>query len=248
MDYYPDHHRLVLSRLSDGLGPQDNKSSDEILLEEISTLGSGLRLLAFDVPLSLPKCISCRLKCPGIKNCKEPHIKWFWDYIAKYKKSKKNKKIFTPYTQRPVEAYLHTQLEETFQPSDALGANAAPLTARMSYLQRHLQHIECVEVYPRLSVWRIGKSLKIMKRYLRFHKHSVDGDKSRLEILETLSRRGILFLYQADISKLISNGDAFDSLICALTAFLKHRNLTESRPPGFPLDEAWIDFPVDEAF
>lgn len=238
----------MLSKLIDSVKADDEVSNDATLITSIKELGVPLRMVAFDAPLTLPQCVPCRKECPGTSKCKEPHISWFWEHFRSSKKEKRTTRLFTPYTQRPVEAYLNNQLEEAFHPSDALGANTAPLTARMNFLLRHLKEIDCVEVFPKLSLWRIGRALKITKRHLRFHKHSVEGDKSRLVLLNTLSENGILFLYHADLVRLVAHGNAFDSLICALTAFLKHRNLTEPRPSGFPINEAWIEFPTVNCF
>jgi hypothetical protein len=167
-----------------------------------------------------------------------------WEHTKKVQAKKKPKKLFTPYTQRCVEMYLATELEEPFILSHAMGANTAPLLARAMFIRRRLK-MPCIEVFPKLSVWRIGKSLHVMKSHLRFHKHAIGGDESRRVILQALSTHNVAFVYDADVKLMIENNHAFEAFICALTAYLKFKGMTEDRPAGFPKNEDWIDFPTN---
>lgn len=243
LEYYPDQKRIFLRSLRDKISSRGETSADEMLLEVLTEEEKSLSLIAFDAPLALPKCIPCELRCPGVEKCREPEIKWIREIHKKRAKNKRPNKMFTPYTERAVEIYIANELEEAFHPSHALGANAAPLTARAHFLKRRLSG-NTIECFPKLSLWRIGLALGIQKSYLRFHKHSVDGDEARLHILKALIEREIAFIYQQDLRTMIENNVAFEAFISALTAFLKFRGQTERRPPGFPKSESWIEFPT----
>jgi len=241
IEYFPKQNKIFLSRLFEKVKPEGEISSDAQVYRLITSSGD-FETVAFDVPLQLPKCMRCKLKCPGYEDCKQTEIQWMWKHYRKLNEKKKPKKIFTPYTERCVEQYLTTELEEPFHLSHALGANLAPLTARALFLTRRLKS-STQEVYPKLSLWRIGRSLGIQKSYLRFHKHSVGGEESRKAILEKLIAQNVAFLYDQDVKILAENSQAFDAFICGLTAVLSFRGQTESRPKDFPKTESWIEIP-----
>lgn len=244
VDYYPDKKRLFLRSLQDKVSSKGESLGDDQLLDILEGEGK-VQSIAFDVPLQLPKCLRCELKCPGMLNCTVDAVVWMRKAYQKRNRIKRPNKMFTPYTERVSEIYIANELEEPFHPSHALGANAAPLTARAHYLGRRLKKSQTIlEVYPKLSLWRIGMDLNIPKSHLRFHRHAVDSDESRHLILQTLVEKGIAFIYQQDLRLLIDNSTAFDSFLCALTGFLKFRKQTEEKPAGYPQGEVWIDFPV----
>lgn len=243
LEYYPDQKRVFLRSLRDRVSSKkDERTADEALFTTLAEDERDISFLALDVPLQLPKCLRCELKCPGVEACTQPSIKWIREMHQKRDKHKRPNKMFTPYTERAVEIYIANELEEPFHPSQALGANAAPLTARAHYFRKRL-NIPMVEVYPKLSLWRIGSALSIPLSYLRFHKHSVGSEEARLYILKRLIDKEIAFIYQQDLRAMVENNVAFEAFLCALTAFLKYRGQTEKRPNGFPKDELWIDFP-----
>ncbi|XGC81673.1 DUF429 domain-containing protein [Bdellovibrio bacteriovorus] len=242
VEYYPKHKKVFLSRLVEKIKSDEVHSADFKIFEIINQYHDQITTFAFDVPFRLPHCTNCERSCPGIEGCPEPHVKWMWEYTRKLHKKKKPRKLFTSYTQRCVEMYVATELEEPFIMQHAMGANIAPLLARAMYIKRRLT-TECVEVNPKISVWRIGRSLDVMKSHLRFHKHAISGDESRKEILHALSSRNVAFVYDQDVKLMIENNHAFEAFICALTAFLKFRNMTEPRPEGFPENEDWIEIP-----
>jgi Protein of unknown function (DUF429) len=251
IEFYPDQKRVFLRSLRDritikGSGKNTGRgeiTADDALCEILNDDEKDLSLIAIDSPLQLPKCIRCTLpKCPGVETCREPEIKWLRETHLKREKSKRPNKMFTPYTERAVEVYISNELEEPFHPSHALGANAAPLTARANFLQRRLK-TPLIEFYPKLTLWRIGTAMNMPKSHLRFHRHAVDSDESRLYILKTLIEKEIAFVYQQDLRLMVENNTAFEAFIGALTAFLKSRGQTEKRPSGFPKDESWIEFP-----
>lgn len=244
LEYYPGQKKIFLSRLVDGIKTEGDISADLILHDEIINRAKNIELLAYNVPLTLPKCVSCRLKCPGYENCNEEEVLWMWDHYRKLQLEGSEKKLFTPYTERCVEQYLATELEEPFQLQHALGANQAPLTARAIFLNRRLK-MKVIEVFPRLSLWRIGLVLHIQKSYLRFHKHQLGGAEARQAILKELQLREIAFFYEQDVRLMIENVNAFDAFICGLTAVLKFTNQCEKRPKDFPKAEGWIEIPKE---
>lgn len=247
LEFYPDQKRIFLRTLRDKIKGDPEISADLRLHEMLTKEEPNITSIAFDVPLQVPKCLRCPLKCPGYEACKEPEIKYLWAIHKKKVAKKKPVKLFTPYTERCAEAYIASELEESFHPQHALGANHAPLTARAFFIRRRLsKKINAVEVFPKLSLWRIGIDLKVPKTALRTHKFSIGGDEARLSILKALVEREICFIYQQDMKLMVDNSMAFDAFICALTGFLKFRGQTEKPPAGFPKQEPWIDFPLKD--
>jgi predicted nuclease with RNAse H fold len=245
LEFYPDQKRVFLRSLRERVSSKGEMTADHALLEVLTNDEKDLSTIAFDAPLQLPVCMRCDEKCPPLDTCKHPTVKWMQEMHKKRAKHKRPNKMFTPYTERAAEIYIANELEEAFHPSHALGANAAPLTARALYLAKRLK-TPLIEVYPKLSLWRIGTALGIQKSYLRHHKHAVDSDEARLHILKALIDKEIAFIYQQDLRSMVENNVAFEAFIGAITAFLKFRGQTEKRPVNFPKDEIWIDFPREK--
>ena len=242
VDYYPVQDKIFLRFLEEGIKSTNKGTSDAFVFESLTKGEKKPRLIGINAPLKLPKCMRCRLRCPGYENCDEPEILWLWKHYRDRNSQKRPKKFFTPYTERCSEFYIANELEEKFYPPHALGANLAPLTARAHYLRRRIK-TPIVEVYPKLSLWRIGRSLGIQKSYLRFHKHSIAGDDSRMSILDRLIEEDIAFVYEQDRRSMVQNNQAFEAFLCALTAVLKFRGQVEKRPLDFPKSESWIEIP-----
>lgn len=245
MEYFPDHGKLFLNRLIDRIGSKDGESADKALTTILAEAGKEAEYVALDVPLNLPPCISCKLKCPGYESCKVAEVAWMRKEFKRRDKKRKANKPFTPYTERGVEIYLSSGLEEPFHLSHALGANAAPLTARAHFLKKHVE-ANLLEVAPKVSVWRIGRSLKIAKSHLRFHRHAVGGDESREVMLNALCEKQVVFMYQQDVRLMVQDGAAFESFVAALTAYLMYKGQCEARPKGFPRKAGWIHFPKEK--
>jgi hypothetical protein len=255
LEYYPDRKRVFLRSLFEKVSAKGEETADDVLEAILLKEAPGLWGIAFDAPLQLPTCVRCDDPCPGPKSCEKDVFEWMRKAHAKRGKSKRPNKMFTPYTERACEIWIANELEEEFHPSHALGANAAPLAARAHCLQRRLAYRQSalapnggvtpfIEVYPKLSLWRMGRDLDVPKSHLRFHKHAVDSDESRHSILKTLIDKQIAFIYQQDLKTMVENSSAFDAFLCAMTAFLKSRGQTEKRPSDFPKGEIWIDFPI----
>lgn len=245
VEYYPRYHKIFLTKIFDKIKNEENLSADQKIVDIVNEYKDLTEYFAVDVPWELPLCLSCKLKCPGADNCQVEHVKWMQKLNNKRNKQKKPKKIITPYTQRSVELYLNQELEENFQISHAMGANTAPLLARAAFLKKRID-LDWIEVFPKLSLWRLGRALDISKNHLKFHRHSVGGDESRENILEALSEHKLAFVYEQDIKLMIQNSHAFEAFICALTACLKFFKQTEKRPEGFPKKETWIEFPTEK--
>ena len=242
VEYFPTHKKIFLARLYEKIKTEEFISADLKIHEIVTQFHGDVESVAFDVPLTLPTCVNCRLKCPGYETCSLEQMEWLRDFYNEVNKQKKPKKMFTPYTQRCVEAYIAHGLEENFEIHHALGSNLAPLTTRAQFINRRLQ-LPSIEVFPRLTIWRLGQELKVAKSHLKFHKHAVGGDESRKVFLQALAERKGVFLYQQDMKAMVENNHAFEAFICAYTGFLKHMKQTETRPSNFPKSEAWIEFP-----
>lgn len=243
VDYYNSQNRLVVSLLIKGIGPQKTDSSDEVILDLLKKQKK-VKLVGFDVPLQLPKCIRCRLKCPGYSQCEESSIQWLWKQHNKIKEVKKNHKIFTPYTERCVEHYLATEVDSGYTLASSLGANAAPLTARAQYLLKHIK-TKSIEVLPSLSLWRIGRGLQIHPMYLKFSPLSDEADNCRYQFLKVFSDINNMFIYNQDIQVMIESPQAFHAFLVAITTFLESQGQTVRKPVGFPRGESWVSFPVE---
>lgn len=241
LEYYPQHNKIFLSHLYSRIKSEEELSADQQIYQLLSA-NKQLESLAIDTPLKLPKCLRCRLKCPGYEKCGESEIKWMWKFYREKNIRKRPAKLFTPYTERCAELYISSSLEEEFHPPHAVGSNMAPLTARALFLQRRLS-LPMMEVYPKLSLWRIGRALGIAMSHLRYHKHAIGGEESREAILDLLIKKNIAFIYEQDAKIMIEFSPAFDAFICALTGYLKFKGQTEPRPKAFPKSEAWIEYP-----
>lgn len=247
LDYYPQEKKIFLSRLHEKIKTEGTISGDLKIHEFIKEYSENLHTVAFDVPMRLPECIMCQLeqrkKCPGYEVCKEPHIEWMWKHYHNHTKKKKPKKLFTPYVERCVELYFQTELDQVFHLQHALGSNTAPLLARAFFITHRL-NVNIIEVFPKLSFHRIGESFGMLKSSLANHRAAFGGDESRESFIQILNEKNLAFIYHQDAKSMVENSHAFESFICAITAFLKYRGLTEPKPKKFPELEAWIEFPI----
>jgi predicted nuclease with RNAse H fold len=245
LDFYPDQNKLFLTHIYENIQHEEEVSSDQALYEIIREHSENLEFVCLDAPLNLPKCMRCKLACPGYERCKEKEIQFMWRQWRRHRRKKPRAKLFTPYTQRAAEYLIATELEELTNPQETLGANTAPLAARAHFLSRRLPaKMKVIEVHPRLTVLRVGGALKISKGHLQHYKHLAGGDESRQVILQNLVKRDLIFIYQQDYLKLIENPNSFDALITAYTGYLKHIGQCEKPPKDFPLQDGWIEFPV----
>ncbi len=227
----------------DRIRPEGRISGDLRLHEIIEQNLESLEFVAVDTPIDLPLCITCEKKCPGYEVCTEPHIKWLWKNFDAHTSQKRPSKVFTPYTQRCVDAYVTTELEEPFHLSHAMGANAAPLLARALFVKRRWPKLSFIEVFPALSFYRIAKALGLSSMQSTDHRAAFGGDDQRAGFLHSLNAKDHVFIYNQDAKLMIQNPNAFDAFVCALTGYLKFKGQTEKRPKDFPKTESWIEFP-----
>ena len=244
IDYYPEQKKVFLTKLFNSFKSDEKFSSDLKISQLISEYEEQIEYVAVDQPWKMPLCLTCELKCPGYENCDAEHIEWFWKAHRAQVKKKKTTKIFTPYTQRAVEAILSHGLEQPFMISHAMGANSAPLLARAAFLRRRTKS-DWIEVFPPLSVWRLGLHLNMKKSDLRSYRKSAMGESCRRQILNNLQKHDVVFLYKEDVQAMIQSVHAFDAFISAYTAYLKFTKQTEAPPQGFPKSEGWIEFPKE---
>lgn len=244
IEYYPEQKKIFLSRLFNKIESEGEISADLQIHRMITQCPPPLESVSFDVPLQLPVCLTCKHKCHGYEDCEQPEIQWMWKQYRAQKKKKSPPKLFTPYTERCVEQYLQTELEEPFHLQHALGSNLAPLTARAQFIKNRLgKDYKLLEVFPKLSLWRIGNALHIGKSQLRLHRHWESGQTNRETVINKMMDKNLAFIYDQDVKTLVDSPQAFDSFICALTGLLSHLGHCEPRPKGFPRKESWIEIP-----
>lgn len=245
LDQYKEPKRLFLSTLHEKIRSEEFLSADHKIFELIEQFKENAVSIVFDSPLSLPKCVRCDLKCPGYETCTEPEIKWMRQFVQALPK-KRTRKMFTPYTQRPVDIFLNEIEDENLEVQHSLGANLAPLTARSLYLKRRML-IPSFETFPKLAVWRLGLELKVNKSQLRSYRNSVGGEDARRLFLQALVEKTGLFLYQQDFKLICENQHAFESLVAAFVGTLIAAEKTEKSPKGFPSNESWVEFPIKKS-
>ncbi len=243
LEYYLKEKKLFLKELHENIEEKGRTSSDTLIVKKLEKQKKILHTVGVDAPLKLPKCLRCRLECPGHEKCDEIEIQWMWKWHKKRHPNKRPNKIFTPYTERCVEQYLMQEISPDVYPGHAMGSNRAPLTARALYLKRRLKDIKMVEVYPRLSVWQLGKELGLRKSYLADYRNVTHGEDARHHFLERWSEQGLSFIYHRDFRQMVRDVYAFEAFFCAYTAFLQYKGQCQPRPKGFPASEAWISFP-----
>lgn len=246
LDYYISHQKLVVSRVIDRIKSEGDASADLKLFETIQENKTHLNLIAFDVPLSVPKCFRCELVCPGYEACDQEEIIWMWKHHRQNSKKNKNQRLFTPYTRRCTEELWAQELEGHWSLGDALGSNQAPLLARGRFITRRLKpswKSKIIEVIPRLSLLRWTSKQKLLKHIVYESRSSVQGHEARDYVLKKLTEELNLFLYEQDKHILVESLVAFDSLWAALSAFWKYQKKVETRPKSFPKQESWIEVP-----
>lgn len=261
LEYYLEHDKVILSHIYDKISVLDQMSSDDLILKSLGSLDNLVSVFV-NAPLQVPKCMRCKLKCPGYDLCSEPEIKWMNSFYEQESEQKKPHKVLSPYTERCSELYWKHALEdESFILDHAGGANKASIMFRAMYLNRSFKtdpntkkskttgsfavnKVEWHQFYPQISVWQWGKSLKVAKSHLRNFSHSVYGKEAREIFLNTLAKKTSLFFYEVEAKKIINDKHSFDALLGALTAFSHYNGEYFKRPKNFPKSEAWPIIPT----
>lgn len=247
LEFYPKERKLFLLDIHEKIARGEGQTPDEALIELIEEERTERASLGVNVPLTLPPCIGCTRKtCPMPAKCSVASVR---ATVARMRKIAGAEVDFTPYTQRPIELWVRHELFPSlpkafrFDLDETLGGSKAPLTARMDFLKRHLQGLELYEVWPKLSVALLGQDLKLNRRLVTSYRNLEEGAHSREEILEAIVDGFDVFIYDRDARKLALSLAAFDSFICAFTAFLAGTGRTEKPPAGFPVASGWVHFP-----
>ena len=271
LEFYPRERKIFLLDIFDRITASEDHTSDESLLEVIEEMGVGAAGLGANVPFQLPPCIECTRKaCPLPGKCTVSAVKWMRETrkralvrsAAGTESTRRQdgtlpsramrSRDFTPYTQRPVELYIrHKVLDQLpvnarFEIDETLGGSRAPLTARMHFLNRHMpSSIPRFEVWPKLTIAALAERLELSRRTLVAWRNIEDGAHARAEILERISERLGVFIYDRDQRKLSQSLAAFDAFLSAYTAHLADNGQCVRPPHGFPVDSGWVQFPSE---
>lgn len=255
MERYAKENKTFLLDIYTGIGPAgggeagahfEEHSGDHALLSVIDEcLGDGGRrrgepaLFAVNVPMTFPPCVTCTKKlCPMPDKCTVPSVRWMRQH---------ENPSLTPYTQRPVELWLRSELKGSVLPTidDAMGGARAALTARMVFLKRHLlkRDVQLIEVWPRLTMLRLAAEFQWPMRWIKLYRDVENGVYARRSLLERWVERTSTFIYERDLEKLSRNLGAFDAWVCAWTALLYQDGKVQKPPKGFPISSGWIQYP-----
>jgi hypothetical protein len=246
LDYYPKGGKVFLLDIFDRL-----PSGDQPLLDLFDEMEGDISRMGVNVPLELPPCLTCsKRSCVLERKCKTGAVDWMRELTQQAMDDGARVNDFTPYTQRPVELWIRYKVlpllpvTHRFEVDEALGGNKAPLTARMHFLKRHLRNIPLAEVWPKLSIAIIAQQLGLSKRVITRYRQLEEGMHAREAILEAITERRSVFIYERDVRKLTKSLAAFDAFICAYTALLADHDLCADMPKGFPAASGWVEFPT----
>ncbi len=245
LDVYPKSRKLILSELLPSKTQRRmDLSQDEVLVTELRQLAADcaeFRGLGVSGPLSLPVGFLDGPKSEReVGRAADAESRWMhktWESL------RPKPRAFAPYLQRACEVWLRYLTPEKFLSTDALGANAAPLTARLQHL-KHVLPEPRFEVHPRASVLRIAKSLTMPKTIPAQYTDLEKGVAAREAFFTHVNKRlPQLFLYDHDLEAMILHLNHFHAFVSALTVHLAALELTEKPPRGFPKTSAWIHVP-----
>jgi len=246
LDYSIKTHRLIVVDIETKLVGANQTAADEILISLVKQSLKDTHTfsgLACQAPLSLPPFFKHFLeKKEGahFSRTKDSETRWM-DQI--WKKTKPRPRPFEPYLQRPSEIWLKYHCTENFQLGDALGANLAPLTARMQFLKTRFPE-PLFEVFPRATVTRIVSSLGLNKNITKDYSDLERGLQTREVFFEMLLKKfPQIFIYDKDLDSMITHLNCFHSFINAFTLFLESKDQCESRPKNFPQKSTWVEIP-----
>lgn len=249
LEYYPKEKKTFLLDLYERMNAKEGQSPDEALVESVLENRERLAVIGTDAPLSFPPCIHCESKgCRTPGRCGSQAARWMERFLKKI--SRKTKVLpFTPYTQRPVELWLRYQVlsklhaRHRFDLDETLGGSKAPLTARMTHLQRFFKGIPTIEAIPKLTVACLAERYSIPTRHVLAYRTLEHGPYSRSALAETFAEHCGIFVYERDLHKLASSLNAFDAFVCALTAHFDGLGLCVPAPKGFPVESGWVRYP-----
>lgn len=234
LDYYPKLQKVFLKSWKKKFKEESPVLADESLLKYLQGLKPDH--LGFSAPLKLPPCLPCKIRnCPSVAKCRDPQVKW----MREFAKADRKKDFFTPYLHRPADLFLRKQLVDVgVSPLDgALGANRAPLTARLHFLQKQWKGTSnIVETCPRVTVPALNSYFSFADRDLRLYRSMEKGIFHRAELLNQIGEtRGSvevpdIFIYSADAAILAEDLGLFDAFFSAIAVLFHSLGHTESLP------------------
>jgi hypothetical protein len=239
IDEYLQGGRLVVSHVIPGLGASEEKNSDTHLASLIRELGPGSSEnvsfvgLATQAPLSLP---------PFFKNTQEKRdeSRWLEDLWAR---TKPKPRPYLNYLNRPLDVWMRYFTPERFQMPEAMGANLAPLAARLQALVPDLPQ-PLFETFPRASLARIVSSSGLNRFWPKLYTDAEKGLVVREEFLERLLQLcPQIFLYDGDLETLVVDLPAFQAFLSAFSLLLHSKAQCDPKPDSFPESATWLLLP-----
>jgi hypothetical protein len=245
IDLYSKQGKAFVIDVFDSVGSQGDLSADEVLIEIIREQSSAVEIIAVDAPLSLPPCaMGCAKDCKSVANCRRPDVKWMRKLFLKAKSKNKKLKQFTPYTQRPVDAYYrYLFLDEDMFQDETLGSNRAPQAMRMQFLKSRLGQAPLIEVWPKLALRQVAPAFGLDVKEVSEYRDLEAGIDVREQIIESLVKRCDVFLYERDSKKIASSMIAFDSFICAWVALMVGLDRCMKFKKDIPIASGWVQIP-----
>ncbi|MEO0335440.1 MAG: hypothetical protein AAF202_03550 [Pseudomonadota bacterium] len=234
LENFEGQNRLVISKISASFkGNASSLMPDELLLREIKSYEKPVAI-GVNFPTYMPPALIHKSESPGFRDCANLEIKTLLkEYKKRAKHSPKSKKLNpfpTPYIERGIDFYIAYKLEEPFPFEPAFSTNRATLLARGIYLKRYLNRVPFIECSTKASLWRIGRAYKVRKSVLRnFYRDPTDT--ARTIFLDSLEKD--FFLYEEDRQTFIKDKNAFEALICALSAYFYKNKGADKIPAGF---------------
>ncbi len=268
LEFYPKERKVFLLDTFERIVAEKNQTGDEAILALIHELTEELDpadvKMGVNVPLQLPPCLGCERKAcvsrrdphhggTGIGHCADPTVRWMHDFMRRAARGGGADGVrareFTPYTQRPVELWVRYRVlprlpeSHRFEIDETMGGNKAPLTARMDFLKRQLGKLRLAEAWPKLTIAVLALEAGLNKRAVARYRQLEDGILAREEILEALTERHGVFIYDRDLHKLAASLSAFDAFVCAYTALLSDTERCTKLPVGYPSGAGWVEYP-----